>query len=362
MIPYGHQSISSSDIDAVVGVLKSDWLTQGPTIEKFEGEIADYVGAQHAVAFSSGTAALHGAAWATGLGPGAVGATSALTFVASAHCLRYVGAQIELVDIDRRTFNIDLAKVPEVDALIPVHYAGLPVDLKSLRQSRPAVVIEDAAHALGAVTPEGLVGNSLLSDVTCFSFHPVKPITTAEGGMAVTNNSEVAERLRRFRSHGIVRKPEQGGWYYEVEELGFHYRMNDLQAALGISQLEHIGSFIEKRNAIAARYRELLSGLPLELPPAAPAGFIHGYHLFPVLVEHRREIYDRLRERGVGVQVHYVPIHRHPVNHHLSSEHLHVVDNVYERLLSLPIYPGLTEESQDYVVACLTEVLDSYSH
>lgn len=358
MIQYGRQSVNDADISAVVEVLRSDWLTQGPSVEQFERAVSDYVGAEYAVAFSSGTAALHGAAWATGLGPGMSGAVPALTFAASAHCLRYVGAGIELIDIDLKSYNIDFRGLPPVDAVIPVHFAGLPVDLRQIGGAAPAVVIEDAAHALGSRTPDGPVGRSPHSDVTCFSFHPVKPITSGEGGMAVTNNSDIAERLRRFRSHGIVRKPEHGAWYYEVEHLGYHYRMTDLQAALGTSQMRRLDEFIQRRNEIAQRYRDRLQFLPVTLPPPAPEGFTHGYHLFPILVEGRRRIFDELHKRGVAVQVHYVPLHKHPVNKHLRSTHLKNSDFVYERILSLPIHPSLTEEDQDYVVNCLEESIE----
>lgn len=357
MIPYGRQTIGAQDVQAVLSVLESDWLTQGPTVEHFEAAVSEYVGAKHAVAYSSGTAALHGAAWATGLGPGKIGATSALTFAASAHCLRYVGADIELLDIQSDTYNISLSGLPRVDAVIPVHFAGLPVDMAAIGNERPTVVIEDAAHALGAQTPDGPVGISTHSDVTCFSFHPVKPITSGEGGMAVTNDDEIAERLRRFRSHGIVRKPEQGAWYYEVEELGYHYRMTDIQAALGLSQLQRLDHFIERRNEQAEWYRERLKSLPLVLPPAAPSGFRHGYHLFPVLVEDRKSVFEKLHVLGIGVQVHYVPLHKHPVNKHLKSDHLENVEYIYERILSLPIHPSLGVGQQEYIANSLEDIL-----
>ena len=224
MIPYGRQSVDEDDIAAVVDVLRGDWLTQGPSIERFEEAVAQYVGAKFAVAYSSGTSALHGAAAAAGLGPGDVVATSPLTFMASANAARFVGAQPMLVDIFKHTWNINMSAVPqEVRAVIPVHYAGLPVDLSRTKSNRQ-IIIEDAAHALGALTPDGPVGNCAHSDMCCFSFHPVKPITTGEGGMVTTNDPDLAERLRQFRSHGIVRKPEQGAWHYEISSLGYNYR------------------------------------------------------------------------------------------------------------------------------------------
>jgi UDP-4-amino-4,6-dideoxy-N-acetyl-beta-L-altrosamine transaminase len=355
MIPYGRQSIDDDDIAAVVEVLKGDWLTQGPHVERFEETLAETVSARHAVAFANGTAALHGAAAAAGLGPGDVVATSPLSFAASATCARYVGATPAFVDIDPATLNLDLTKVPDgVAALVPVHYAGLPVDLTALRE-RPRVIIEDAAHAIGAATPDGPVGNCARSDMTMFSFHPVKTITTGEGGAVTTNSDELADGLRRFRNHGIVRKPEDGGWYYEIESLGFNYRMTDMQAALGISQLGKLDRFVTRRNELAARYRELLADLPLDLPPEAPAGWRHGRHLFPVRVDDRAAIFDKLRGANIGVQVHFVPIYRHPLYADLGVDPADYpnTEAAYGRLLSLPLFPDLTEEEQNEVVARL---------
>lgn len=357
MIPYGHQSIDDGDIAAVVRVLKSDWLTQGPHIEAFEDALAAKVEARYAVAFANGTAALHAAAATAGLEPGLVGVTSPLTFVASANCLRYVGAEAKGVDIDPATLNLDPAQVPaEVDALVAVHYGGLPIDLRKLR-SRPSVVIEDAAHALGAMTPQGPVGNCALSDMCTFSFHPVKHITTGEGGAVTTNSPDLAEALRTFRTHGIVRRPDHPGWYYEVEGLGFNYRMTDVQAALGMSQLNKLEEFIERRRTLAARYSSLLSDSPVGLPPVEPPGFFHSYHLFPVQVADRRRIYDGLRAKGIGVQVHYVPLYRHPVFNEWDADAFPNTENAYRGLLSLPLFPGLTELQQEYVVESLLALL-----
>jgi UDP-4-amino-4,6-dideoxy-N-acetyl-beta-L-altrosamine transaminase len=355
VIPYGRQSIDDDDIAAVVEVLKGDWLTQGPHVEQFEATLADTVEAQHAVAFANGTAALHAAAAAAGLGPGDVVATSPLSFAASATCARYVGATPAFVDIDPGTLNLDLDAVPDgIAALVPVHYAGLPVDLSRLG-ARPRVVIEDAAHAIGATTPDGPVGNCARSDMTMFSFHPVKTITTGEGGAITTNSDELADGLRRFRNHGIVRKEEEGGWYYEIESLGFNYRMTDIQAALGTSQLGKLERFVTRRNELADRYRELLSPLPVELPPAAPDGWRHAHHLFPVRVPGRASVYDKMRGAGVGVQVHFIPIYRHPLYADLAvdpADYPHT-EAAYERLLSLPLFPDLTESEQNEVVARL---------
>ncbi len=356
-LPYGRQSIDASDIDAVVEVLRGDWLTQGPAVPRFEEAVAEYVGATHAVAFSSGTAALHGATFAAGLGPGDRVATSPLTFMASANCARYVGATPELVDIDRATWNLDPDRIVEnPDAIVAVHYAGLPADLAAIRAQSPrSVIIEDAAHALGATTPDGMVGGSTQSDLCCFSFHPVKPITTAEGGMVTTNDAALAEHLRAFRSHGIRRREGEEGWVYEISDVGFNYRLTDLQAALGLSQLRRVEEFIERRNALADRYRTLLSDLPVTLPPAAGPGVRHGYHLFPVHVADRPRVYRALHDDGIRVQVHYVPVHHHPVSRDITlpPDGLPACDEVYAGLLSLPLHPGMTEPDQDRVVASL---------
>ena len=360
MIPYGRQSLDEDDIEAVVAVLRGDWLTQGPTVENFERAIAEYVGAKHAVAFSSGTAALHGATAAAELGPGDLVVTSPLTFMASANCARYVGATPALVDIDPTTWNLDLSKIQKkVEAVVAVHYAGLPVDLSNPGWvSRPRVVIEDAAHALGALTPDGPVGNCAHSDMCCFSFHPVKPITTGEGGMVTTNSDELAARLRRFRSHGIVRKPELGEWFYEISDLGFNYRLTDIQAALGVSQSKKLEDFTLRRNDLAARYRRSLEKVEVELPPGAPAGFRHSYHLFPILVDDREKVFSKLRALGVGVQVHYVPINHHPFSHDLVFlSGTTNSDSMYERLLSLPLFPTLSDEMLEKVSLLLLKAL-----
>jgi len=359
VIPYGRQSVDDDDIASVVGVLKGDWLTQGPQIARFEAALTGVTGASHAVAFSSGTAALHGAASAAGLGPGSTVFTSPLSFVASANCARYVGATPGFVDIDPTTLNLDLDLVPPgCDALVPVHYAGLPVDLSRL-SDRPRVVIEDAAHALGALTPTGPVGNCANTDMCVFSFHPVKVVTTGEGGAVTTNSSELAARLRTFRSHGAVATPDLGGWSYEIRSLGFNYRMTDIHAALGTAQLGKLERFIGRRNELATRYRSLLSDLPVDLPPEAPPGWRHAYHLFPIRVANRADVYRRIREAGIGVQVHYVPIYRHPLyaDLGLGPEDFPATEAVYAGLLSLPMYPDLTDDEQDLVVRALKAAL-----
>ena len=359
VIPYGRQHIDATDIAAVEKVLTGDWLTTGPAIDAFEAAVAEYVGAEHAVAFSSATAALHGSCAAAGLGPGDVVHTSPLTFIASANCARYVGAQPALIDIDPLTLNLDMAQVDEsINALIPVHYAGLPMQLSQLPH-RPRVIIEDASHALGTWSPDGRVGNCRNSDMTVFSFHPVKPITTGEGGIVTTNDAGLAQALREFRSHGIVRSSDPDSWEYNAATIGFNYRMTDIQAALGLQQLSRIDEFIERRNAIADRYRDALVELPLTLPPAAPDGFLHGYHLFAIQVPDRRRVFRELRQRDIGVQVHYVPVHHHSVSSDIEipAAGFPAADAAYEGLISLPIYPDLTDEQQDQVIAALKDIL-----
>lgn len=352
MIPYGRQSLDEDDISAVVDVLRGDWLTQGPHVDEFERALADAVGARHAVAFANGTAALHAAASAAGLGPGDVLVTSPLSFAASAACATYVGASPSFVDIDPATWNLDVAVVPTTAAaVVPVHFAGLPVDLTALTH-RPRVVIEDAAHALGAMTPDGPVGGCARSDMCCFSFHPVKAITTGEGGAVTTNDDHLAGRLRTFRHHGIVRAPDDGAWAYGIPEVGFNYRLTDIQAALGTSQLAKLERFVKRRQDIAGRYRELLADLPVELPPAAPPGYTHAHHLFPVVVADRRRVFDAMRAAGIGVQVHYVPIYQHAAYAGpAQAANFPVTERVYAGLISLPIFPDLTDAEQDRVVA-----------
>jgi len=359
VIPYGRQSITQGDIDAVSSILAGDWLTTGPHVTAFEDAVAQYVGAAHAVAFSSATAALHGAAAAAGLGAGDLLHTSPLTFIASANCARYVGARPALIDIDPGTLNLDVARIDaSVQALVPVHFAGLPVELDRLA-SRPRIVIEDASHALGARTPNGPVGNCARSDMCVFSFHPVKPITTGEGGMVTTNDPSLAAALRAFRSHGIQRDNAEDPWHYDAAELGFNYRLTDIQAALGSSQLTRLDSFIQRRNEIADAYRVELADLPITLPPSAPEGYLHGYHLFPIQVENRREVFTRLRDRGVGVQVHYVPVHHHGVSRDLDlpPEGYPAADAAYERLISLPIHPSMSADDQRHVVEAVRQSL-----
>jgi perosamine synthetase len=358
VIPYGRQFVEDDDVDAVAEVVRSDWLTGGPRIEEFENALCAHTGARHAVAVANGTAALHAAVAVAGIGAGDRLLTSPLSFVASANCARFVGATADFVDIDPKTLNLDPSAVGDCDALVAVHYAGLPVDLAALT-TRPRVVIEDAAHALGASTPDGPVGNCARSDMCTFSFHPVKAITTAEGGAVTTNSDELADALRRFRSHGTVPHPELGGWYYEVESLGYNYRLTELQAALGISQIAKLERFVNRRNELAERYRDLLASFPIDLPPAAPPGVRHAYHLFAVRVPERRAVYDAMHAAGVAVQVHYVPIYKHPLyaDTGRTAADFPETERAYDGLLSLPLFPALTEADQDRVIEVLERCL-----
>lgn len=357
-IPYGRQSIDDADIAAVVEVLRGDWLTQGPAVERFEAALCATTEAKYAVAFANGTVSLHAALWAAGVGKGDIVATSPLSFVASASCALWVDAVPAFVDIDPKTLNLDLGSVSRCDALVPVHFAGLPVDLASLVH-RPRVVVEDAAHALGARTPDGPVGNCARSDACVFSFHPVKTVTTGEGGAVTTNSPEIADRLRRFRSHGMVPVAGRGGWYYEIAELTPNARITDIQCALGVAQLAKLERFVTRRNEIAERYQELLAGLDIETAPSAPAGVRHAYHLFPVRVPDRHTVYDTMRAAGIGVQVHYVPIYRHPLFASLgiAPSDYPETERAYDRLLSLPMFPGLTDAEQTRVVDTLAAAL-----
>jgi len=357
-IPYGRQWVDDDDIAAVVEVLRGDWLTQGPAVEQFEAALCTVTGAAHAVAFANGTVALHASLWATGVGKGDTVATSPLSFVASASCALWVGAQPAFIDIDPKTLNLDLGNVGRCDALVAVHYAGLPIDLSGL-VARPRVVIEDAAHALGASTPDGPVGNCARSDACVFSFHPVKTVTTGEGGAVTTNSEELAARLRRFRSHGMVPRPEHGGWFYEISELTPNARISDLQCALGTSQLSKLERFVSRSNELAQQYHELLSGIDVEPAPTAVAGFRHAYHLYPVRVPDRRAVYESMRDSGIGVQVHYVPIYRHPLfaPFGIAPSDLPETERAYAGLLSLPMFPALTNAEQRRVVETLAAAL-----
>lgn len=376
MLPYGRQQISERDIDAVATVLRGELITQGPTVAEFERRFAEYVGARHAVAFANGTAALHGAAHAAGLGAGDELLTTPLSFVASANCALYMGASSRFVDVDPATWNLDTAAAAaqaseRTRAIVAVSLAGLPVDLEPLRDVRDrVVVIEDGCHALGGHRDGVRVGGPSGADMTTFSLHPVKSMTTGEGGIVTTEDDRLASRLRSFRTHGIARddlepSAEEGGWYYEVRELGFNYRLTDFQCALGLSQLERLDEWIAARNEIAEWYRELLADeRRIALPRRAPEGSLHAYHLFVIRVlggpRVRRDVFEGLRAAGIGVQVHYIPIYRFPYFRDTlgcPQDTCPHAEEYYSSAISLPMYPGLSRGDVERVVRELTRLL-----
>jgi UDP-4-amino-4,6-dideoxy-N-acetyl-beta-L-altrosamine transaminase len=375
-LPYGRQEISDDDVAAVVDALRAELITQGPLVGRFEEALADYLGASHVVAFANGTAALHGAAFAAGVGAGDEVLASPLSFAASSNCALYQGARPRFVDISRSTWNLDTHAASAVvgdrtRAVIATSFAGLPVDLEPLADVRDrVVVIEDASHAIGGRRAGRAVGGPGGADLTTFSFHPVKALTTGEGGAVATENDELARRLRLFRTHGITKEgttpgATDGDWYYEMQVLGFNYRITDFQCALGLSQLGRLDAFIEARNRIADTYRMLLADEDrIALPPAAGAGARHGYHLFVVRVldghEARREVFDTLRRAGIGVQVHYIPIYRLPYYRDVlgyEQDACPAAEEYYAGAVSLPIFPAMTPGDVERVVAELQEAL-----
>ncbi len=383
-IPYGRQSISEADIQAVIETLRSDWLTQGPAVERFERSVACYCGAEHAVAVNSATSALHIACLAAGLGPGDILWTSPNTFVASANCALYCGASVDFADIDPLTYNLSVTaleakliqakktgRLPKV--VIPVHFAGQPCDMErieELAREYGFTVIEDASHAIGGKYRGGSVGNGSHSDMTIFSFHPVKIVTTGEGGMIVTSRPELHEKLIRLRSHGITRDPSlmegepHGAWYYQQVELGFNYRMTDMQAALGTSQMTRLDEFVTRRHELARRYDRLLSDLPLTLPWQSPEGY-SAFHLYVVRVDAakakttRRQAFDHLRAANIGVNVHYIPVHTQPYYRKMGFVEgmFPEAERYYAEAISLPMFAAMMEEEQDRVVRILKESL-----
>lgn len=370
MIPYGRQDISEEDVAAVVEALTSDWLTTGPAIERFEQAVAQRVRAAHAVASANGTVSLHLAVRALGLGPGDTLWTAANTFVASANCALYCGAGVDFVDIDPKTWNMSVdsleaklktQKPPKV--LVPVHFAGQPCDMRAIRrlsERHGFAVLEDASHAVGATYLGEPIGNCRHSDVVSFSFHPVKIVTSAEGGMALTQREDVAAKMRMLRAHGVNREKAktEGAFYYEQEDLGYNYRLTDLHAALGASQMKRLDAFLERRRELAARYDRLLEPLPLTRPWQHGDG-ASAWHLYVVLVENRRKVYDAMREAGIGVNVHYMPVHLHPYYRRMGFKpgDFPRAEAYYSRALTLPLYPGLTDEAQDKVVAALAQAI-----
>ncbi|HEY2470554.1 MAG TPA: UDP-4-amino-4,6-dideoxy-N-acetyl-beta-L-altrosamine transaminase [Terracidiphilus sp.] len=386
LIPYGRQCIDADDIEAVVDVLRSDWLTQGPAIERFEQEVARYCGAAHAIAVSNGTAALHLACLALKVGPGDTVWTTPNTFVASANCALYCGANVDFVDIDPRTFNMSpellAAKLEKAETqgrlpkvIVAVDFGGQPCELKQialLAKRYGFHVLEDASHALGAEYCGSKVGSNAYSDITVFSFHPVKIMTTGEGGMALTNDPELARRFRLLRTHGITRDPSamsgaiEGGWYYEQLELGFNYRMTDIQAALGSSQLRKVDQFIARRSQLARQYDQALRELPLR-PAEQLEGSCSAYHLYVICLEQergsraRRDVFSGLRQAGIGVNVHYIPVHTQPYYRRFGfkPEDFPNALRYYQGAISLPLYYGLTDEQQQYIIEKLKEQLSA---
>jgi UDP-4-amino-4,6-dideoxy-N-acetyl-beta-L-altrosamine transaminase len=384
MIPYGRQDISQADIDAVVAVLQSDFLTQGPQVPLFEQTVAKHVGAKHALAVNSATSALHIACIALGLGQGDWMWTTPVTFVASANCGLYCGAQVDFVDIDPRTYNLcpraleaklvaaeKAGKLPKV--LVAVHLCGQPCDMAAIHalgQKYGFTIIEDASHAIGGKYKGEFIGNGRYSDITVFSFHPVKIITTAEGGMALTNSDELAHKMALLRSHGITRDPlhmthePDGPWYYQQIDLGYNYRMTELQAALGVSQMQRLEAFVARRHQLAQRYDQLLADFPVFTPWQHPDSY-SGLHLYVVRLQlakinkTHRQVFEVLREQGIGVNLHYIPVHTQP--HYQRMGHkvgdYPQAEQYYAEAISLPMYQTLSDQQQDQVVAALQKVL-----
>lgn len=382
MIPYGRQTISEEDIAAVVDVLRSDWITQGPSIDRFEQGLAAYCGARHGVLVSNATAALHIACLALGIGEGSLVWTSPNTFIASANCALYCGADVDFVDIDPDSYNMSVpelerklvaaraaGRLPQV--VIPVHFAGQSCDMAGIARLAKEYgfkVVEDASHAVGADYRDGKVGSCQYSDIAIFSFHPVKILTTGEGGMLMTNDAALQQQLARLRSHGMVRTPalaeEHGPWYYEQHDLGFNYRMTDIQAALGLSQLRRLDEFVARRRQLAARYDSLLQGLPLRTPWQHPDGR-SAFHLYPIWIDEpragksRRTVFEALRASGIGVNVHYIPVPTQPYYRRLGfrAGQFPAAERYYQGAISLPMYFSLSEAEQDQVVAAVRKAL-----
>lgn len=384
-IPYGRQDISQADIDAVIAVLRSDYLTQGPAVPAFEQAVADYCGARHVVAVNSATSALHIACLALGVGKGDLVWTSPITFVASSNCALYCGASVDFVDIDPRTYNLSVTclaekleqaekagKLPKV--VIPVHMCGQPCDMASihaLAQRYGFKIIEDASHAIGGQYKAERIGSGRYSDITIFSFHPVKIITTGEGGMAVTNDPALGKQLRLLRSHGITStqremqpRPECEIWNYQQIDLGFNYRMTDIQAALGVNQMERLDEFVRRRHLIARRYDEVLAGLPLITPWQHPEGY-SSYHLYPVRLKldeigrTQRQVYDALRASGILVNLHYIPVYRQPFYEAMGFRPglCPQAECYYRETISIPMFPSMTDAQQAQVVEALKQAV-----
>lgn len=384
MIRYGQQDITQADIDAVIGVLNSVHLTQGPNITQFEQSVLAHVGAKHAFAVNSATSALHIACLALDLGPGDWLWTTPNTFVASANCALYCGAQVDFVDIDPRTYNLcpqaleaklleaeKVGRLPKI--VVPVHLCGQPCDMAAIHalgQKYGFKIIEDASHAIGGQYKDEPIGNGRYSDITVFSFHPVKIITTAEGGMALTNSDELATRLGLLRSHGITRdpalmtEPMHGPWYYQQVTLGYNYRMTDMQAALGVSQMTRLTHYVERRHEIAQRYNELLADLPLTLPWQHPDSY-SAYHLYVIRLQLGKiktthlQVFEALRTKDIMVNLHYIPIHIQPYYQQMgfNAGDFPESEQYYREAISIPMHPTLTEAEQDQVISTLRDAM-----
>ncbi len=383
-IPYGRQFISEQDVAAVCSVIRSDFLTQGPKVPAFEKAVADYCGAGYAVAVNSGTSALHIACLALGLGPGDTLWTSPITFVASANCALYCGATVDFVDIDPRTYNMSAdalaVKLEKAKAsgtlprvVIPVHLCGQACDMAAIHALSKKYgfrIIEDACHAIGGKYKNDPIGNSRYSDITIFSFHPVKVITSGEGGMAVTNDPGLAQKMTLFRSHGITRDPgllskiDPPAYYYEQLTLGFNYRMTDIHAALGLSQMNRLDSFVARRVHLAQRYDALLADLPVTIPWQHPDGR-SAWHIYVIrlklekIAATHRQVFESLRDNGIGVNLHYIPVHTQPWYRQMGFEPgmFPESEKYYQEALTLPLFPTMTEEEQDRVVDCLNKAI-----
>jgi perosamine synthetase len=375
-IPYGRQIVDEDDIEAVAEVLRSDWLTTGPAVERFEGAFAAFVGAEQGVAVANGTAALHLAMLAAGIGPGDEVIVPALTFVASANCARYVGARVVFADVRDDTLTIDVDHVASLitertRAIVAVDYAGVPCDLDellALAERHGLVVVEDACHAPGGLYRGRKVGS--IAHLSTFSFHPVKSLTTGEGGMVTTNDAELAARVRQLRNHGINsdfrQREARGTWAYDMVELGFNYRLSDINCALGASQIAKLEGWVTRRQELATRYDELFASVEVVRTPVVPEDRTSGWHLYPVRLQtddvatSRQYAFEHLRANGIGVNVHYLPVHLHSSYRDAGYRPglCPVAEAAYERLLSLPMWPGLTEAGQDRVVSLLVEALE----
>jgi perosamine synthetase len=376
MIPYGRQTIDENDIKAVVDVLRSDWLTTGPKVAEFEQAVADYVGAKYAVAVCNGTAALHAAMYAIGIGPGDEVIVPPITFAATANCVVFQGGIPVFADVDPGTLLLDPAKVEEkitekTKAIIGVDYTGQPCDWDKLHETagkHGIKLVADACHALGAEYKGRRVGT--LADMTVFSFHPVKHITTGEGGMITTDSAELVERMRIFRTHGITtdahQREKQGSWFYEMVDLGYNYRITDFQCALGISQMQKLPKFLEHRRKIAARYDGAFEGLFGITPIAVCKSSLHAYHLYVIRVDgntlsiDRTMLFSKLRENGIGVNVHYIPVHLHPFykeKFHTGPGLCPIAESAYEQIISLPLFPGMKDTDVDNVINVMQKII-----